>query len=539
MTGRDAVLLALALGLAACATPAAPSGGPVDQTPPALVAATPADGATRVSDRTLVLTFSERLDPAAAAAVRVTPADETPPEVSVDARELRVTLPALRDSTTYVVTVGTTLKDRNGVALRAPLTLAFATGDAIDRGRITGRVRSPATGGPVSAEVWAYVLPDSTARPALERAPDYRTETAADGSFALEYLRQASYAVVAVRDRNRNGRIDGDEPVGVAPRPALRADTTRREPETWWLTARDSAPPRPLRVRPLSDRRLAVRFDRPVRLADVSPAGWSLADSASGRATAVRLYQAPEAPTEVVLLAETPLPATRHRLTYQPRMPPALTDSAGRSPEAFTLSVVPPARPDTAGVRFLGFTPGEASDTLTTLRPGRLPALRFSAPPGPLLDGVRWRGEGVPPQVGLVTSDGVTFRPDTVWAGAFSVSVSAPDSVYTRRFRVPTDRETGAIVGRVQADAAVWVEARPTDAQGEDVRVRAAPDGSFSLSGLLPGTYRIRLWVDRDGDGQWSPGTLAPYRAPEPLVLPDDPVQVRARWETELDPISP
>ncbi|HEX8386653.1 MAG TPA: Ig-like domain-containing protein, partial [Rubricoccaceae bacterium] len=280
---RLPLLLAGLLGLAACATPVAPSGGPPDTTPPALVRTFPADGATGVTSGEVTLTFSERLDPATAGrAVRVTPEPETPPRVTVRGNALVVSVPALRDSTTYVVSVGTELADARNVALRAPITVAFATGSQIDRGRIEGTVRDPATGAPARAlAVWAYALPDTLApdTTAGRVAPDYRTETGADGAFRLDYLRPGLYAVAAVQDRNRNGRADAGERFAAAPTRALQAvapDTAgtardslaRPARPSFFVTSLDTVPPAPRSVRVLSDRRVAVRFSESVRLVD-------------------------------------------------------------------------------------------------------------------------------------------------------------------------------------------------------------------------------------------------------------------------------
>ena len=534
-------LLALTLWAAACATPGAPTGGPVDTTPPALVSSLPETGATRVADSTVVLTFSERLDPTARTAVTVAPTGDVAPEVTVRGRELRIALPGLRDSTTYVVTVGTTLKDNHGVALQAPVTFAFATGDAIDAGRIDGRVRSPQTGDGAQLAVWAYALADSAAAPA-PGAPDYRTETGADGAFALEYLRPGPYAVVAVRDANRNLRADPGEAFAVAPRPAVRADTARAEPLALWVTTLDSIPPRAQRVRPVSQRRFSVRFDEPVQLRDASAQGWTVADSVSGRQAAVRVYQPADAPFEVFVVSEAPLAPTPHHVSFRPATPPALADSSGQAPEPFRLSFTPPARPDTVEARFLGVAPGSARDTVTVLRPGDLPRVRFSAPLAPADRDARiaLTADGQRLAVPFATTDGVTYRPVPPDAAAlparFAVEVQTPDSTVRRRFEVAGKREMGGLVGRVEADGPVWVEARP--ASGEPVATRAAPDGTFSVQGLLPGPYTLRAWVDRDGDGRWSGGALRPYQAPEPLALVLEALQVRARWETEVPPIT-
>ncbi len=548
------VLLA-ALVAGACATPIAPSGGPADTTAPTLTASDPPDGSTNVTQRTLRLTFSERLAPAAGAAVTVTPTAETPPEVAVRGRVLEVTLPPLRDSTTYVVTVGTALADQRGVSLPAPITLALATGDAIDRGRIEGVVRDPIGGAGVGGlAVWAYALADSAAAPdPAAVAPDYRTETGADGAFRLEYLRLGRYAVVAVQDQNRNARADDGERYAVSPTPSLRARADSgavvpgavapgaagpgAAPATFWATSRDDTPPVAQRVRPVSDRRFAVRFSEPVTVRDARALAASLtvADSASGAPVAVTWYQPAGSAFEVSGQSERPLPPAL-AVTYAPGTPPALADSAGLAPLAFRLTTALPARADTVAARFDAFVP--AAPDSVVLAGGSRPAVRFSSPPGGLLDRVRVQAGGEPLAVVFETVDGVTFRPDSAVAlpRQFTITVPVGDSTRSQRYVVPGERDLGAIVGRVEADGPVVVEARP--ATGDPVQVSAEADGSFVADGLLPGPYTLRLWVDRDGDGRWSGGQPSPYVAPEPLVLLPEPVQVRARWETEIDPVT-
>ena len=534
--------LALAAVAGGCATPIAPTGGPADTTPPTLVEASPADRATNVTSPTLTLTFSERLAPASATAVTVTPAGDVSPEVRVSAREIRVTLPELRDSTTYVVTVGTDLRDQQNVALREPITVAFATGDAIDAGRVAGVARDPATGaGAGGLAVWAYALADTAATPDPRAvAPGYRTETGADGAFRLDYLRPGPYFVAVVDDRNRNGRAEPAERSAAPPRAALvAADDTAAaaEPAAFWVALRDTIPPEALRVRPASDRRFSVRFSEPVRLLDATAGAWALADSASGRATALRPYQTASSPFEVSFEAADRLPATVHRLRFDAG-PDVVADSAGLAPPPFALSFTPPARPDTLRARFDGFAPA-ASDSVVTLRPGARPGVRFTAPPpASVLATLAVAADGARRPAAFETTDGVTFRPDSAAAlpALFALSVRVADSTFTQRFAVPDARETGGIVGRVDAPAPVFVEVRPES--GEPTVVAAGADGAFVVDGLLPGPYTIRVWADLDGDGRWTGGSLAPYRAPEPLRLLAEPVQVRARWETEIDPVA-
>lgn len=528
--------LLLLAALAGCATPIAPTGGPADTTPPALVGTLPADGATNVTDRTITLTFSERLASEAGGAVVVTPAGDVPPEVTVRAREVTITLPELRDSTTYVVTVGTELRDQRSVALRQPITVAFSTGDRIDGGVLEGQVRAPATGGGVGGlAVWAYPLADSTAPPnPREIAPSYRTETGADGAFRLSYLRPGRYFVAAVADRNRNGRADPGERFAAPPRAGLTVDTVASQPVALWVTTRDTIPPVAQRIRPVSDRRFSVRFSEPVRLRN--PALLSLADSASGAAVAtdVRLYQPPASPFEVFVEAGRSLPSSRLLVTAAAGL---AADSAGVETEAVRLSFTPPARADTVRARIVSFVP-TGLDSLGTLRRGERPGVRFSSPPSQAqLDALALTVDGEPQPATFRSADGLTVLVDTLTAlpDRFVLRLVTPDSTYRQRYSTPGDRDTGAIVGRVDSDGPAFVEARPE--AGPAVLVAADATGAFTIDGLLPGPYLVRVWVDRDGDGQWSGGSLAPYLPPEPLVLLAEPAQVRARWETELDPI--
>lgn len=541
MLRPPALLLAAVLGtlLGACATPVAPSGGPPDTTPPALVGSTPARGATRVAAREIVLTFSERLDPAsAAAAVRVTPEPSAPPRVTVRGSDLIVALDSLRPDATVVVTVGTGLTDARRVALRTPVVVAFSTGDRIDAGRLAGVVRSGTTGAPAPGlAVWAYALPDSAAAPPdpATTAPDYRTETTSDGSFRLDYLRPGPYAVAAVQDRSRNGRADAGETVAVAPTRALFAveadtsaarDSTQRAPVAFWTTVLDTVPPAPRSARALSDRRVTVRFTEPVRLRDVR--GFVFTDSTTGRPVGARAGVLGASPAEVVVVAEEALPPRPLRL----RAPAgAVTDSAGVAAPALDLRVTPAARPDTLVARLLRPAPADS-----LLAPGEPLVLRWSAPP----DSAALAAVSITDVSGTAitdsatTNDGLAFRYALTSPGVYTVRA---DSSAARRVTVLGPDALGSVVGRV-ADAAgrrVVVEAASErQAFGADVRrVVAGTDGRFEIPGLRPGPVRLRIFADTNGDGHWTGGRLAPYVAPEPLVFVAEPAAVRARWETD------
>jgi hypothetical protein len=299
----------------------------------------------------------------------------------------------------------------------------------------------------------------------------------------------------------------------------------------------DTIPPAVSRARARSARRLAVRFDEPIR----RPAEVALADSATGRALPVAAaWVAPETPDELMVLAAQPVVAPA-------LLSAAVADSAGNA-ASVRAGVAPSAAPDTAAVRFAGFLPpGGAADSVFLLQPDARPGVRFSQPLDSLALRARVavRGPEGPLPFAVETDDGVSYRLRLDGAPrSFRVEVAGPasgvqgpDTVFVRRYARPGPDALGAILGRAGAPegGTVLVEAHP--ASGLPFTTTAGPDGAFALRDFPSGDYRLRLVLDRDGDGAWDGGRLAPYVPPEPLRWLTAPVRVRARWETEVEPV--
>jgi len=272
-TGLALLLGGVLVGLAACANPVAPSGGPRDDTPPSVVETRPVRDTVNVSTdtRSIYIEFSEYVERSTLPrALSITPQFDGRLRFSWSGQGVTIELPsALRDSTTYIFSLDADLSDTRGVSLDRPVTVAFSTGPRINRGRIRGRVVGPRRGeGRAQVDVFAYALDDGTSSPpaSLPDQPAYRTQTGEEGTFSFDYLREQDYYVVALRDNNRNRRLDPTEPYAVPPRGALPADEDSTEiPVPWLLTPADTAGPRVQQVTPLSRRRVRLSFDEPVR----------------------------------------------------------------------------------------------------------------------------------------------------------------------------------------------------------------------------------------------------------------------------------
>lgn len=555
---RCAAIIALLVAAGGCATPIPPSGGPPDETPPELAEADPPAGAVDVDADYVRLTFSEYVDPSSfAQAFSISPSFDRPVEFDWSGRSVVVRFPEpLRENTTYVLTIDTQLRDVRSVALRTPIVYAFSTGPTISAGTLSGQIVAAADGTPEpGVDVLAYALTDSTVVDTLIGRPAYRTQTDEQGTFRFSYLSEQFYYVPAIRDANRNLQPDAQEPFAAPPAPALFADSIDvAYAQPWVLASVDTTAPRPLRAQSSSRSRHVLRFDEPVEFVDRDPINWALTDSSSGEAVVIRaLFIRSSEPREVHVLTEE-LPTRRYRL-----VPGAVTDSSGNAAVREPVDFTPAAQEDTLRTRFVEYLPtGRPGGEVMTLPRDVEPGIRFNQPPGEedIANAV-----SVTDTVGAalafiaVTENGTDYEilteprlqpGEQIRIAVNASELSGADTTYARSYRRIPLEETGEIAGvmrieQPQKDTTTAVP--PVIVQVIPVEVEtvvpvyetvADPSGSFIVSGLPAGTYRLRAFADADSSGAWNPGFLIPYRPAEGITWHSEPVRVRSRWETAV-----
>ena len=181
--------LFVVLLLAACAVVEPPQGGPVDRTPPYLVAMTPDSGSVDLADlRRFEFTFSEKMDRQSATSWLFFFPDQRITKTSWSgATVARVELEApLPPDTVIVMEVAGRMSDAHRVLGRHARRFPIATAGAIPQGSIAGvLVMGDSAVSTGVVELYA-VPPDSLEyfqQPLLRR-----TSTDADGSFVFSWL---------------------------------------------------------------------------------------------------------------------------------------------------------------------------------------------------------------------------------------------------------------------------------------------------------------------------------------------------------------
>ncbi|WP_165822247.1 Ig-like domain-containing domain [Hymenobacter edaphi] len=526
-------LLPAGLCLAGCAAISQPEGGARDTEAPKLVSSNPKNGATNVKEQNIRLEFSESVqlkDLSKNLLITPTISEKNPYKLREERRaiELRFEKP-LEPNTTYVFNFRGAVVDITESNPASDVVLAFSTGAALDSGRVRGSVTQLLNGQP-EAEAVIALYPAADTADIFRNPPYYQTRADKGGQFELRNVREGSYRIYALVDKNNNSRYEEPERVAYLPQPIElrpRLDTLRL------VSVRpDSRRPLILSQQTGPDQ-FRIGFNEGLQQFTLAALGQppapALAETASllERGRTLNILRAPA------------VPAGRYLLTA--------IDSAGNRGV------------DTVNVRFEGQTPATSrrgaqyqvvGNPRDVYRQGQL-KLQFLAPVrvatdkpfGRLVeDSVTRRPLRLPadgtlsPDRTLLTVNlntrartGIVFVPDTT---AILAIGGQPLRLRPVRLRVTDQASTGTISGTINTKYRGF-ELQLLDQNYQIVRTVAGGPRTFRFDNVDPGTYRLRVLIDADNDGRWRGGDPKLRVPAEPVYLLPQTQQVRANWEIE------
>jgi hypothetical protein len=527
---KAATLIALALMMAACATPTQPTGGEPDRTGPVVLGTVPETGTINFADDQIRFNFDKYIS-------RVTfqRAFSIEPDVGIAynvrwrGRSAIVRFESdLPDSTTLIFRLATDLADANNNRLRQPFTLALSTGPAIDEGEITGRLLNLETGRPwTDGIVLLYRHPYDYG----ERA-DYAVQPDTGGHVRFNYLREGTYNAFWVDDRNRNKRWDRTTEAA-RPFPVASVEVTDElaaRLDTAYISLPDTTAPQLQGIGLLSAVRMRLRFSEDVTFG--RGAAVTVLDSAGNTVhQALPLYA--EAAQPNVLLARMPAPVDEqagYRVVTE-----GVTDLAGNPAAASDVTFTGSAAADTTAQRII------RNESEGGLYPSEPVVIRYAD----MITGtaiadslIIIEDETTHAGWDSVSTDGnlLYIHPKPNWreGSRYQVRAWSPQ----RQDRVSYDLKVwhpsvlGDLEVTVPGDTAGYWHYRLINKEGRDVK-RGHMQGSVLLEGLPEGDYTLQAFSDPDRTGRYDYGSVDPYRAPAPVYV-NRQVKIRNRMTTEL-----
>ena len=529
---RHLAILLLALLAAACARQGYPTGGPKDETPPKALVTQPANESRHFGSQQFYIQFDEYVVlKNANENVLVSPPLKNKPEYSTKGRGVLVKInDTLLPNTTYLFQFKEAIADFNEGNLLPSFEYVFSTGSDMDTLMLAGQVHNARNGKPWKEQVSVLAYrqgQSSDDTVACTVQPAFVTRADKEGRFAFHYLPEGRYRLVALEDKNRNLRLDPDDPAAwdTAYYPAATAIDSNRMP-----LLRLSAP-EVVRQRITSSEftdkgRIRIITSAPMQSPTVTGevVEWRLN---ARRDTLTGWCHNAKCDSTTLIVSDLGLQDTL-KLRYRAR---GASKGARRVPGAAANSEPPLMRALCSGT----------SAYYDDLR------LAFERPIVSQADSLRASIMHTKDSTEILAafildSTGLGARIDATLRSGEAYRMHIPKGAFTDLYGNPTDSLTVNLTPKDYATLTLHItNAYPHPLVVEvldsrDTVLQRKPlvaNGKLQFIHLAAGECRIRAVIDADGNGSWTTGDYRLQRQPEAWIMFDKTLQLREKWESE------
>jgi len=490
-------------------------------------------------------------------------------EVTATGRRLEIK-PKKRfaDSTTYHVGIHTDLTDYHSVSIGTPYNFFFSTGPSIDKAMVYGCVID-AQKKTVQPKVALFrkengPIPDS----AFINLPSYLVQTDSAGHFSFMHLRRGRYSIVAFADNDNNNCLTPgkEDAFTLQNREFLLEEEAG--PLLLFPVYTDTTPLEAATIKAISPLHILGEWNQAPQQVNTSrDFGWKVLslDSLVKAPRILEFIQVSGSKHFALKLGDS-LTAGSYSLLYRiyPRMQGFKSDTA-EAPQLDTIRFNGTIYADTVQPVFKGAAPAADADLNTTI------TITWSKPVKPAVN--RWFVADTVDDTALVSID-TAFGETTVFTpkkrllpGRYYTMILP--ALYFRdltgnspagNVRMPKKQQTqdstdqkdsvgfiyikfttiqpkdlcyslcGSAPCLAQDSLRIW-EFRPLNT--EMLYTAADKAGAFCFDSIQGIKGRIGYFVDTDGNGKHTTGSMFPWSQPEPLFVFPDTVEARARWDIE------
>lgn len=232
MNNSNAFIFILILSwlLQACAVETAPLGGPKDEKPPDLdsLKSTP-NYQLHFDKQPITLVFDEWIELSDVFnQIMISPPLAGNPDITYRGKKIKFHFPddeELKENVTYTINFGESIKDYTQGNVKSNFRFVFSTGDKLDSLRIRGVVTDAETGKPAE-DVFVLLYDQLSDSIVYKERPYYFAKTNKNGQFSFENIREDSFKVFVLGDKNLNYIYDQEsEGTGFLPEPIIVNDS--------------------------------------------------------------------------------------------------------------------------------------------------------------------------------------------------------------------------------------------------------------------------------------------------------------------------
>ena len=549
-------LLLTIIFIAGCASPAPPSGGPPDKTPPVILDVKPVNGTINFKDKEISFRFSKYMEKNSVIEnTTISPTRKL--EFDWSGKELTIEIAEPLDTnTTYALTLGTDYQDTKGNKPEQAYTVTFSTGPKLDSGKIYGFLNAD---NPAGVYIYAFSLakinPD-TLNPTHTK-PQYKIQVGTSGKFEFMALKEGKYRLYAIRDQYKDDIYDeGIDAFGAAAQDAEVKKDTNPEIRLRIGPVVDKVGPALFDVEAISNRKITANFSELLDTASANRDAFEITDSASGKS--VEIADASlnsKSGNKIDIYTKSPLDTTKNwKLTVLNDTNHAIRDTSGNIIQdtarmAIFLAI---SEKDTTDLKLLKSPFADSSKNITLS-----PMLDFyfntvvdkksfderisflNSKSEPVEHDVLWRTGTL-----LRIVPGNKLLPDTWYELILNLdSLSnitgykiSKDTTIHLRFKTIDTRTYGAASGFFR-DSLSLCRNPLVSMISKETRQRyitqPGDSGKWEFKELPPGNYFFEVICDLNKDGKYNYGKAFPFEPSEPYAIFPKEINIKPRWKVE------
>lgn len=540
----------LSLALVSCANRGiGPQGGPRDSIPPIPLKSTPENGSVNFTGRRIEVAFNEYLQlDNIGQNLMMSPPQQHPPEVKARGKHLIIQFAdTLRDSTTYTLDFGDAVCDYNEKNPLHNFSFGFSTGPTIDTLSLSGYVFNAEDNKPLYG---MYVgIHDDLSDTAFTKHPFLRiARTDSAGYYRINNMRAGTYRLYAVDDVSRDYRLTPGEALAFADNMlTVPGDSTGKDTAAALYLFKPQQQRLYLK-RTLRDQQHLVRLlfsSAPDSMPLIRPLRDSVAyhvhNSANGDTTMIWLtdsatismdslyFEARYRRTDSLFRLEWYTDTIR-AIWRAPRMTEKALEAQRRRDRNRRLEIRTNARRDfemydtlrvACSTPLMSINP-DAFHLYECIDTVRKPVPFSIAPYDTLpmrLTILADLKHGNQYELRLDSAAMHDVYGVTHIAGTYQLKVKTPSDYSTLRVKIlPFDPQA-----RIQV----------LDSKGKAIREQQAETEGTLFRFLAPDSYKLRMYIDKNDDRQWTTGSWEEHRQPEPVFNHPNTIQTKSNWDFE------
>jgi uncharacterized protein (DUF2141 family) len=534
-------LLQSILFMSSCAQVVMPSGGKTDTVPPHVRKSVPENGSANFNSKRVEIQFDEFIQlKDLNSQLLISPPMEKQPDVKVKNKTLSIEFQEpLKPNTTYNLNFGSAIADIHESKAAVNFRYVFSTGAFVDSLSVSGTVRNAHTGNPEKA-VFVMLYDNAADSTPYLHVPAYFGRTDVNGFYRINNIRAATYRVVALQDANNNYLVNTDEQIGFRTEPLVlqRNDTVNLR-----LFKEETARQRIRKAYQAGYGKILLAFNKRVEGLKLRPLNCELnatdqvIESNKGGDTITFWYLKPKPDSLLLEVGDKDriYDTLRYKLITREKM---LSQNKGVKPPLVIKTNVNRDRPFDLDAPLIFVPQGpvknqfdESKMTLTE-DTGKVNLFKHGR--------FRWKeaDRNALTQEWRDTTGGLKESRKyhlLVLPGAYKDLFGFTNDTLRMDFKTQEIRNYGTMKLHLHIAQGKYIVQLLDDKDAVMRETVIANGEDVYYEYLQPGTYRLRLIYDTNGNGKWDTGHLLQHRQPEATLYNIQPVTIRGNWDQELD----